>query len=121
LRSLIKNLRVCAPFVAAILDYSQNPKIPVQEEVVLRFVILAILIFLAYRLVAGSFRSGKKDERKPELADGDPTVSDILVEDPVCHTLIPRQQSIHLRHHGENVYFCSEECCDIFLKKGEDT
>ncbi len=85
----------------------------------LRFVILAILIFLAYRLISGTLRGGEKDEKKPELAEGDSKVSDVLVEDPVCHTLIPRQQAVHLRHNGENVYFCSEECCDIFLKKGE--
>jgi len=88
---------------------------------VLRFVILAILFFVAYRLVVGSFRNRKKDERKQqELADGDAKVSDILVEDPVCHALVPRQQAIHLQHKGEIVYFCSEECCNIFIQQGEE-
>jgi YHS domain-containing protein len=88
---------------------------------VLRFVILAILFFLVYRLLVGSFKNRNKDERKQqELADGDAKVSDILVEDPVCHTLIPRQQAIHLQHKGEIVYFCSEECCNIFVKQGEE-
>lgn len=87
----------------------------------LRFVILAILFFLAYRLVVGSFKNRNTDEKKQqELADGDAKVSDILVEDPVCHTLIPRQQAIHLQHQGEIVYFCSEECCNIFVKQGEE-
>lgn len=87
----------------------------------LRFVILAILFFLVYRLLVGSFKSRNKVEKKQqELADGDANVSDILVEDPVCHTLIPRQQAIHLQHQGEIVYFCSEECCNIFVKQGEE-
>ncbi|KAB2892232.1 MAG: YHS domain-containing protein [Desulfobulbaceae bacterium] len=87
----------------------------------LRFVILAILFFLVYRLLVGSFKSRNKDEiKQQELADGDAKVSDILVEDPVCHTLIPRQQAIHLQHQGEIVYFCSEECCNIFVKQGEE-
>ena len=86
----------------------------------LRFVILAILFFIVYRLLVGSFKIRNKDEGKQqELANGDAKVSDILVEDPVCHTLIPRQQAIHLQHNGEIVYFCSEECCNIFIKQGE--
>ncbi len=86
----------------------------------LRFVILAILFFIVYRLLVGSFKNRNKDEGKQqELANGDAKVSDILVEDPVCHTLIPRQQAIHLQHNGEIVYFCSEECCNIFIKQGE--
>lgn len=87
----------------------------------LRFVILAILFFLVYRLLVGSFKNRNKDEiKQQELADADAKVSDILVEDPVCHTLIPRQQAIHLQHRGEIVYFCSEECCNIFVKQGEE-
>lgn len=87
----------------------------------LRFVILAILFFIVYRLLVGSFKNRNKDESKQqELANGDAKVSDILVEDPVCHTLIPRQQAIHLQHNGEIVYFCSEECCNIFIKQGEE-
>lgn len=86
----------------------------------LRFVILAILIFLAYRLLVGSLKRGPKIEKPRTPVDQDTPISDVLVEDPVCHTLVPRQQAIHLQHKGSIVYFCSENCCNIFIKQGEE-
>lgn len=86
----------------------------------LRFVILAILIFLAYRLLVGSLKRDRKIEKPRTQVDKDSPVSDVLVEDPICHTLVPRQQAIHLQHKGSIVYFCSENCCNIFIKQGEE-
>ncbi len=85
----------------------------------IRFVILAILIFLAYRLLVGSLKKGKNEKRQQGAVRTDGTVNDVLVEDPVCHTLVPRQQAVHLQHEGSIVYFCSETCCNIFIKQGE--
>lgn len=44
-------------------------------------------------------------------------MKDVLVEDPVCHTLIPKGQAIRLRQKGKTYYFCSEECCDTFTRE----
>lgn len=85
----------------------------------LRFVILAILIFLAYRLLVGSLKKGKNGEKQQKAVKNGGPVNDVLVEDPICHTLVPRQQAIHLHHKDSIVYFCSETCCNIFIKQGE--
>lgn len=85
----------------------------------LRFVILAILVYIAYRLLIGGLRGRREVGGKAEPPN-DPKVSDVLVEDPVCHTLVPRQQAIHLQHKGEIIYFCSEKCCNIFIQQGEE-
>ena len=85
----------------------------------LRFVILAILIFLAYRLLIGAFKQNQDGGKKQKVVKNDGPVNDVLVEDPVCHTLIPRKQAIHLQHQGSMVYFCSEKCCNIFIQQGE--
>lgn len=85
----------------------------------IRFVILAILIFLVYRLLAGSTKKGNKGEKRQKAVQTDSAVNDVLVEDPICHSLVPRQQAIHLQHEGSVVYFCSETCCNIFIKQGE--
>jgi YHS domain-containing protein len=83
----------------------------------LRLAILAILIYVGYRLIVGSFRK-KKKTRAAKSAAGEATpVSDILVEDPVCRILVPKGQAIHLQHNGKMVYFCSEECCNTFVEK----
>ena len=86
----------------------------------LRFVILAILVFIAYRLLVRGLKGRRDVEKKAVPPDSDAKVSDVLVEDPVCHTLVPRQQAIHLQHKGEIIYFCSEKCCDIFIQQGEE-
>ncbi|MDP3479683.1 MAG: hypothetical protein Q8R88_07925 [Desulfoprunum sp.] len=85
----------------------------------LRFIILAILIFLAYRLLVGSLKNGKNGEKQQKAVKNGGPVNDVLVEDPICHTLVPRQQAIHLQHKDSIVYFCSEACCNIFIKQGE--
>lgn len=85
----------------------------------LRFVILAVLIFLAYRLLIGAFKQNQDGGKKQKTVKNDGPVNDVLVEDPVCHTLIPRKQAIHLQHQGSMFYFCSEKCCNSFIQQGE--
>jgi len=54
--------------------------------------------------------TGKADENTPS--------QDTLVEDPVCHTLVPKHQAIRFRKGGETYYFCSDTCCDNFSESG---
>ena len=44
-------------------------------------------------------------------------VQDVLVEDPVCHTYIPKGQAVQLHHDEKMYYFCSDKCCQTFLNK----
>ncbi len=84
----------------------------------LRLIILAILVYIGYRLLI----SGRKKRKKDETSNsGEPAaVSDVLVEDPVCHTLVPKRQAVRLQHQGKMVYFCSEACCNTFIEKGKE-
>lgn len=76
----------------------------------LRLFVLAVLIYLAWRLIRG------KQRQTPEAGNqgGDQEARDVLVEDPVCHVLIPKHQALRLRRDGVTYYFCSERCCDQF-------
>ena len=47
-------------------------------------------------------------------------VEDVLMEDPVCHKLIPKSQAIRLRKDKTTYYFCSEECCKQFVSQEGD-
>jgi YHS domain-containing protein len=83
-----------------------------------RLVILAILFYILYRLLAGMIRK-KPETRQADNHHSSP-VADVLVEDPVCHTLVPKGQAIRLQHEKQIYYFCSEACCNRFLsEKGE--
>ncbi|GBE12485.1 YHS domain protein [bacterium BMS3Bbin14] len=87
----------------------------------IRFVVLAVLFYLAWRLLNGIIRnpSVRADKDSGPAAE-DPPVQDVLVEDPVCHTLVPKHQAIRLRQDGTTYYFCSEACCDKFTDKPKE-
>jgi len=91
----------------------------------LKLVIIAILLYLGYRLLISDWKKkrGKRDEEESpkESKLEDDQVEDVLVEDPVCHKLVPRRQAIRLKQKGRQnyVYFCSEECCNKFSQTGE--
>lgn len=89
--------------------------------IVVRFVALAVLFYIGWillRSIAAGMKTtrgrGKSSGKSPEGSKGGGGVQDVLVEDPVCHTLVPKHQAIRLRKNGKTYYFCSEKCCDTF-------
>ncbi len=79
-----------------------------------RLIILAILLYIAWRLVRGLIREKITHELRTRQ-DEKMTVQDVLEEDPVCHILIPRHEAVRLRQDGKTYYFCSDACCDKFI------
>ncbi|MFZ5798709.1 MAG: YHS domain-containing protein [Desulfobulbus sp.] len=89
---------------------------------VIRFAVLAVLGAVAWLLVRSLIGRGKTAGRGRTAGGSgkmqqDSKVQDVLVEDPVCHTLVPKNQAIRLRQDGTTYYFCSEACCDKFVGK----
>ena len=84
-----------------------------------RLLILGILLYILYRLLFG----GKKKRAATsgrEGRSGQLPTNDVLVEDPVCHTYIPKGQAIKAKRGDTSYFFCSEKCREIFLTdKGE--
>jgi YHS domain-containing protein len=92
---------------------------------VIRFVVLVVLGALAWLILRSMIVRERKEVRsRDESGAGkeqqDPKVQDVLVEDPVCHTLVPKNQAIRLRKDGTTYYFCSEACCDKFTGKEKE-
>ena len=85
----------------------------------LRLIILAILFYLGYRMLRGllldHFKKKATEEKK------ETKVEDVLVECPVCHTLIPKKQAIRVVKNDETHYLCSEKCCDSFTDNPEES
>ena len=83
-----------------------------------RLLLLALLLWIAWRLLRNLIREKISQEAEKQLRkeseQAEETVQDILVEDPVCHTLLPKHQAIRLRQDGKTYYFCSDSCCDQF-------
>lgn len=83
----------------------------------LRLLLLCILFFALYWLLFG----GKKKVKKKEKQDDKLLAKDILIEDPVCHTYVPKDQAVTLTYNNKSYYFCSEKCRDDFLAdKGDN-
>ncbi len=79
----------------------------------IRFLAIAVLVYLAYRVLK-SFNRGKNlrsQQKTPPLTD------DILREDPVCKKLVPQHQAVVYETDGRRVYFCSQQCCRAYQKK----
>ena len=80
-----------------------------------RFIILAILAYVLYRLVKGVFSPRVKVHRGS--AQG---FVDEMVQDPFCKTYVPRRDSVRRVIQGQEVFFCSDACADKYEseKKG---
>jgi YHS domain-containing protein len=76
----------------------------------LRLLALGLLGYGAWRVLRG-----QASKKQPVVTtDNNATPQDALVEDPICHVLIPKHQAVRLRQDGKTYYFCSERCCDQF-------
>lgn len=88
----------------------------------IRILILAVLFYIGYRLLRSSFMKKSSPE---DSASSDPgpseRLTDVLVEDPVCNKLVPKEQAVQLDQNGEITYFCSQECCNEFASIKGDT
>ena len=84
-----------------------------------RLLILAVLLYIAWRLIRNLIREkiNTEAEKQQKKKTAGSTVQDVLVEDPVCHTLVPKHQAVRLRQDGKTYYFCSDKCCDKFTGK----
>ena len=45
--------------------------------------------------------------------------ADVLVQDPVCKTFIPRREALKAERDGTTYFFCSEGCLKRFLSSGK--
>lgn len=87
----------------------------------IKILVISILLYLGYKLLVRDWgkKSDIKKEHSAQEEKTDESVADVLVEDPICHKLVPKQQAIRLNSKVKNeiIYFCSEECCNIFVSQ----
>lgn len=71
-----------------------------------RFILFFFLFVVSYQvftyLVRKTFLSNKRTGRKAEPEE--------LVQDPYCHTYIPKGSAVKKRIAGKDCYFCNPEC-----------
>jgi YHS domain-containing protein len=78
---------------------------------------LGYLGYWALKKVAGSLGLWPQAPRPLHKAEQGP---DVLVQDPVCKTFIPRREALRTERDGTTYFFCSEGCLKRFLSGGSN-
>lgn len=83
----------------------------------LRWIIILIVFFLAYRFFRRFFaRKATAAKKTPDQ------IQDEMVQDPVCGTYVPKRMALMVNRPGEEqTFFCSPACRDRFLAEGAGT
>lgn len=85
-----------------------------------KLIILAIAIYIVYKLFANDFLKKKKVAEKEEKKETDRKIAaGEMVKDPECGTYVSVDDSISVKDGPKTYHFCSYECRDNFLKKLE--
>jgi uncharacterized protein len=83
-----------------------------------RLILGLALGYMAYRVILrlkGMFTLTGQARQAPKVPE-----PDVLVQDPVCQTFIPRQEALKLTKNGQEYFFCSEGCLKRFQRGGVD-
>jgi len=78
-------------------------------------IILGYLIYLITKKIARSLGLWPQAPASRGEAKHEP---DVLVQDPVCQTFIPRREALKTEKDGKVYFFCSEGCLKRFLRGG---
>lgn len=85
----------------------------------LRILILVGLFYLLFRLLIGAGKS-TRIRLRGKASELEKTAQDVLMEDPVCHTLIPTRRAITWTNNGKILYFCSDDCRSKYITSQGD-
>jgi len=82
-----------------------------------RFILGLVVGYLIYRLVKKTMLAYKEARHaSPQESKGQDT--EMLVQDPICGTFIPRQDALKVQKDGKDYFFCSEGCLKRFRRSG---
>ena len=84
-----------------------------------RILILLLLLLVIRALVARLFGTGRRASRKRARGGSKrarATVRGRMVKDPQCGIYVATDLAVRIRKKNADLYFCSEECRDKFLR-----
>ena len=88
-----------------------------------RILIFLLLLLVVRALIARLFGTGRKASRKRARGGSSgvrATVRGRMVKDPQCGIYVATDLAVRTRRKNTDLYFCSEECRDKFLRRGRD-
>lgn len=85
-----------------------------------KFIILALALYVLYKLFANDFVKKKKENEKRSREDEEKKIAcGEMVKDPECGAYVAVDDSISVRDGKQVYYFCSYDCRDKFLERLE--
>jgi YHS domain-containing protein len=80
----------------------------------IRFIILAVVGYVAYRALKSWMFPGTSSS---ESVTGKKAreIDDIMIKDPYCEAYFPKRSAVNLKFNGKEMQFCSTQCKDKFL------
>ncbi len=79
----------------------------------IRFIILALVAYVFYRALKNWITGGGTGGGRKQATGGE--ADNVLIQDPVCNTYFAQRDGVHLRHEGQDLYFCSPRCRERYL------
>ncbi len=78
-------------------------------------IFLLIALYFLLRQMFRGFRSPNRDiQGKSTDGAGRQEELDEMIEDPVCHTFVPKRIAVIEQMGGREYWFCSKECAVTF-------
>ncbi|MEW5910384.1 MAG: hypothetical protein AB1659_11330 [Thermodesulfobacteriota bacterium] len=81
----------------------------------IRLIIFIIGVYISYRILK-AWMTGAPIPKRPVSGKKRDAIDDVMIKDPVCQVYFPKRQGVHLRHQGEDFYFCSTRCRERYLE-----
>lgn len=82
----------------------------------IRLLLLAILVFVAYTIISMVLRLLGSGGRPPSVPRERTQAGEEMVKDPQCGTYLPKGDALSAQVRGQTQYFCSRECRDSYLE-----
>jgi len=81
-----------------------------------RLIIALLVGYLAYSVYKKVRQLLSQGSSGPRVTR--PKEPEVLVQDPVCGTFIPRKEALKFQKDGQDYFFCSEGCLQRFRRSG---
>ncbi|HIJ82289.1 MAG TPA: YHS domain-containing protein [Desulfuromonadales bacterium] len=83
----------------------------------MRFLFIALLLYIGYRIII-SLTSSRKT---PERPTGSRETAEATHRDPVCGVYVTEEKALIGRYEGERHFFCSMDCLEKFRERLDHT
>jgi uncharacterized protein len=81
---------------------------------IVRLIVVSLFFYLVFRVIRHVMGQGPI-MRGPVSDKPLGEIDNIMIQDPYCHIYFQKNEGVHLRTKGKDLYFCSAACRDKYL------